>query len=221
MVAKLYPTLNPSTSEMFFCKTLILTEGHEDIAYIASALALTGSMDQFRKHGCHIVAVGGKSELIKPIAMARLLKIPVFVVADADTNKVKLDEIARHRKDNKSILSLLGYSADAEWPTSTVWKDDLVIWKTNLTDEIAAELGQEWGRHFDVARAQYDNAPDLKKNPLAIAHALESAWKANVRSALLMKLVERLLVFAKNATAPSTEMEAQYKLTEVVDNGTV
>ncbi|MGE0082267.1 MAG: ATP-dependent endonuclease [Thiohalomonadaceae bacterium] len=203
MVAKLYPTLNPSTSEMFFCKVLILTEGHEDIAYIASVLELTDSMGQFRKHGCHIVAVGGKSELIKPIAMARLLKIPVFVVADADTNKDKPDEIARHKKDNKAILSLLGYGTDDAWPTSTIWKDDLVIWKTNLTDEVAAELGQEWSKHFDVARAQYDNAPGLTKNPLAIACALESAWKANVRSELLNELADRLLAFARGATAPS------------------
>lgn len=199
MLAKLYPTLNPTTSEMFFCKTLILVEGHEDIAYITASLALTGKMADFRRFGCHIVAVGGKSELIKPIAMAKLLKIPVFVIADADTNKAREDEVARHKKDNKSILALLGYSSESEWPAESIFKYDLTLWKENLTDHVAIELGAEWQRHFDVSRAHYDNAPDLKKNPLAISRALESAWNANVRSESLCALTDRIVTFARNA----------------------
>ncbi|MES2917994.1 MAG: AAA family ATPase [Pseudomonadota bacterium] len=199
MLAKLYPTLNPTTSEMFFCKALILTEGYEDIAYVAASLALTGKMTDFRKYGCHMVAVGGKSELIKPIAMAKILKIPVFVIADADTNKTREDEISRHKKDNKSILALLGYSSDSEWPTETIYKDDLVLWKENLTDHVAVELGSEWQRHFDLSRASYDNAPDLKKNPLAISRALESAWKDNIRSTSLIALTDRVVAFARKA----------------------
>lgn len=199
MLAKLYPTLNPTTSEMFFCKTLILTEGHEDIAYIVASLALTGKISDFRKYGCHIVAVGGKSELIKPIAMAKLLKIPVFVVADADTNKTKEDEISRHKKDNRSILALLDYGSESEWPSDTIFKDDLTLWKVNLTDHVSAELGTEWQRHVDLARSHYGNAPDLKKNPLAISRALESAWIANVRSESLVALTDRIVAFARNA----------------------
>ena len=47
MVAKLYPSLNPVVNEMFFCKRLILVEGHEDIAYISSYLLLTDKMNEF------------------------------------------------------------------------------------------------------------------------------------------------------------------------------
>lgn len=203
MLAKLYPTLNPTTSEMFFCKTLILTEGHEDIAYIAASLELAGKMTEFRKYGCHMVAVGGKSELIKPIAMAKLLKIPVFVIADADTNKTNESEITRHKKDNKSIISLLGYDSESEWPADTICKGDLTLWKENLTDHVSAELGDEWKRHFDASRAHYDNAPDLKKNPLAISRALELAWNENVRSTSLIALVDRIVNFARNPTVSS------------------
>lgn len=203
MLAKLYPTLNPTTSEMFFCKTLILTEGHEDIAYIAASLALTGKMMEFRKHGCHLVAVGGKSELVKPIAMAKLLKIPVFVIADADTNKTRDDEITRHKKDNRSILSLLGYGSEPDWPTETIHRADLTLWKDNLTNQIASELGEEWHRHLDAARAHYDNAPDLTKNPLTISRALESAWNANTRSESLTSLADRIVTFARNSSVGS------------------
>lgn len=200
MLAKLYPTLNPTTSEMFFCKALVLTEGHEDISYIATSLALTGKIADFRKFGCHIVAAGGKSELIKPIAMAKLLKIPVFVIADADTNKTNDNEITRHKKDNKSILELLGYGSESEWPADTIVKGDLTMWKENLTAHVSAELGADWKRHFDLSRAHYDNAPGLEKNPLAISRALESAWHANVRSASLIGLSDRIVAFARNAT---------------------
>ncbi len=203
MLAKLYPTLNPSTSEMFFCKTLVLTEGHEDIAYIATMLVLTERMTKFRKYGCHMVAVGGKSELIKPIAMARLLRIPVFVVADADTNKENESEIIRHKKDNKAILSLLGHDSESEWPTETIVKNDLTLWKENLTAHVAAELSKEWCKHFEFARTHYGNAPGLGKNPLVISRALESAWSANVRSGSLDSLTDRIITFAK-VTAAST-----------------
>lgn len=203
MLAKLYPTLNPTTSEMFFCKTLILTEGYEDIAYIATALMLTKRMTDFRKHGCHMVAVGGKSELIKPIAMAKLLKIPVFVVADADTDKTLESEIAKHRKDNQAILTLLGYSEESDWPTASLLKDDLVLWKENMTVQVASEFGADWQQHFDQARAHYGNAHDLNKNPLAVSRAVESAWAAGLRSQSLESLAGKIVNFGQNAMAIS------------------
>jgi hypothetical protein len=65
MLAKLYPSLNPIINEMFFCNNLILTEGIEDVAYISTYLMLTERIMDFRKYGCHIVPVGGKSSIIK------------------------------------------------------------------------------------------------------------------------------------------------------------
>ena len=104
MVAKLYPSLNPVINEMFFCKVLILVEGQEDIAYITSYLLLTGKILEFRRYGCHIVPVDGKNKLIKPLAMAKLLSIPAYVVFDADTDKTGASEVTKHKNDNKAIL---------------------------------------------------------------------------------------------------------------------
>lgn len=98
MVAKLYPSLNPVVNEMFFCKKLILVEGHEDIAYISSYLLLTEKMNEFRRHGCHIVPVEGKNKLIKPLAMAKLLNIPTMVIYDSDTDKTTEHEMPKHKK---------------------------------------------------------------------------------------------------------------------------
>ncbi len=140
MVAKLYPSLNPVINEMFFCKVLILVEGNEDLAYITSYLMLTGKILDFRRHGCHIVPVDGKSELIKPLAMAKLLNIPAYVVFDADTDKENIQdenkknsEVPKHKKDNKAIFEIQGHGTENEWPVDHIAKNNLTCWKTNLT----------------------------------------------------------------------------------------
>ncbi|MCD6204140.1 MAG: AAA family ATPase, partial [Candidatus Marinimicrobia bacterium] len=126
MLAKLYPSLNPIINEMFFCSNLILTEGIEDVAYISTYLMLTKKFIEFRKYGCHIVPVGGKSSIIKPLAMAKLLNIPVFVVCDADTDKDQIEdedrrnsEVGKHKKDNRAILDILGYQDLNDWPSDS------------------------------------------------------------------------------------------------------
>ncbi len=201
MLAKLYPSLNPMVNEMFFCKVLILTEGIEDVAYLTSYLSLSGKMSEFRRHGCHIVPVGGKSELIKPLAMAKLLKIPVFVIFDADTDKTKQNEVTQHKNENKAILTLMGYDKDKEWPSTTLWKEDLVLWKTNITDLVETELGENWKSHFDAACAHYGNAANLKKNPLAVSRALESSWNDNQRSGSLERVADNIVKYAKNTVS--------------------
>jgi predicted ATP-dependent endonuclease of OLD family len=200
MLAKLYPSLNPVVNEMFFCKVLVLTEGIEDVAYIKSYLMLNGKMREFRQYGCHIVPVGGKSEIIKPLAMAKLLKIPVFVAFDADTDKTKDDEVIKHKKDNKSILNLLGYDGENEWPAATLCKTDMSMWKTNITELVSSELGEPWKKHVDAASAYYGNAGGLKKNPLAISRALETGWGEGLKSPALMQLTHEIVEFAKTET---------------------
>lgn len=197
MLAKLYPSLNPILSEMFFCKVLILTEGFEDVAYLTSYLELNNLLSDFRKHGCHIVPVGGKSELIKPLAMAKLLNIPTYVICDADSNKTNQNEITQHKSENRAILNLLGYTSESEWPDSNTCKLGLRMWTTNITDQVQLELGEHWKRNFDQACAHYGNAGGLTKNPLVISRALESCWSSNIKSALLSELCADVVNFAR------------------------
>lgn len=196
MVAKLYPSLNPVINEMFFCKKLILVEGHEDIAHIASYLMLTNKIIDFRRNGCHIVPVEGKSKLIKPLAMSNLLGIPTMVIYDSDSNKTAEHEINQHKKENKSILTLKGYPEESDWPENHIIKSDLTTWKTNLTEEIKQELGDDLKKYEEKAAAYYGNAGGLKKNPLAIAKTLEYAWEDGVKSNLLIDLTDRIVEFA-------------------------
>ncbi len=204
MLAKLYPSLNPIINEMFFCNNLILTEGIEDVAFVSTYLMLTEKIMDFRKYGCHIVPVGGKSSIIKPLAMAQLLNIPVFVICDADTDKDEIEdenrrksEVGKHKKDNRTILNLLNYKDLNEWPTDSIIKNNLYMWKNNLTKIIEDEFGKDWKIYQDSAYDYYGNPGGLKKNPITIARALESAWGNGLKSTSLVKLVESIVDFAK------------------------
>ncbi|MEI6575125.1 MAG: AAA family ATPase [Bacteroidota bacterium] len=204
MIAKLYPSLNPITNEMFFCKVLILTEGLEDIAFITSYLMLTGKINEFRKYGCHIVPMNGKSNLIKPLAMAKLLSIPAFVVFDGDTDKDNIpdvekrnSEVAKHKKDNRAILNIQGHNAENEWQPNHIIKPNLTCWKTNIGDTVSSDIGADWKTYEDKAALDYGNACGLNKNPLTIAKALEYSWNDRKFSKHLEELITRIIDFAK------------------------
>lgn len=204
ILAKLYPSLNPVVNEMFFCNKLILVEGIEDVAYITTYLHLTDNITEFRRLGCHIVPVGGKSEMTKPLAMANLLNIPTYIVCDADTNKDQIEdenrrksEVEKHKKDNRSLLVLTGHDKESEWPSNDFTNNNITMWKTNLTEVVKEDMGVKWAAHESKAAAHYGNAANLKKNPLTIAHALELAWNDDVKSTSLIQLIDSIIAFSQ------------------------
>lgn len=204
MLAKLYPSLNPIINEMFFCNKLILTEGIEDVAYISTYLLLTDSMKDFRMHGGHIVPVGGKSQIIKPLAMAKLLNIPVYVVCDADTDKEDIEDeerresqVSKHKKDNESILLLLDHDNLSKWPDDTIYEHNLTMWKTNISKIVESEFNSKWGDFKTQSYNYYGNPGGANKNPLIIARSLKIAWNENFKSEEMIRLVNDIIAFVK------------------------
>ena len=66
----------------------------------------------------------------------------------------------------------------------------MTMWKTNITQTIETEMGDLIGSRMKKRRHLfYGKAAGLKKNPLAVSKALESAWKAGLKSTSLIKLV--------------------------------
>ena len=214
LVAKVSPALSPELNEMFFSQKVIFVEGIEDVSILTTYLHLMGRYNEFRRQGCHIVPVHGKSEIVRPLCIAQLLKIPVFVLIDGDANKqaeyeaIKDDtdeskvkrathlfsEIAKHKKDNASILTLCEQSHLLNWPTEDhVFFPNITIWKSNITDTLKSELGDKWEEHKNKAAEKYGRAKGLTKNPLAVSDALESAWNDNLKSPSLIKMIEIML----------------------------
>ena len=198
MLAKLQPTLNPTISEMFFCSSLILVEGLEDLAYLSTYIVLCDRIVDFRKCGCHIVPVGGKSEFPKPIAIANQLGIPVYVVCDGDTDKTSDHEVKLHKRDNLIVQKLQGLIIVDDWPTKTLISSNLTMWSTCLNEVCSSDFGDCWNEHKDRACARYGHAGGLGKNPLAVAYALESAWNDKKESLQLHQLVDRIIEWAKS-----------------------
>ena len=71
VLAKVHQALQqPRLNEMFFTHHLVLVEGLEDEAYLLAYLGLLEKFEKYRRIGCHIVPVNGKSQLIRPLVIA-------------------------------------------------------------------------------------------------------------------------------------------------------
>lgn len=211
LIATIYAALNPTHNEMFFCKVLILVEGLEDVAYITSYLILNGKMNDFRRYGCHIISVGGKENLFKYIGIAKLLKVRVFVVCDADTTAAVNESV---KNGNQRILTLLDHPEEDGWPANDLQFSNLFMWKTNMTEIINQDI-ENWNEYRGEASQHYNRtASDLEKHPLVIAYAIDKAWQNNKKSQLLERLTSSIISFAQS------ERDSQHNEdVEAVDRG--
>lgn len=196
LLAKIHQALQPHVAEMFFTKLPILVEGLEDVAYITSALHLYGDWNEFRRLGCHLIPVGGKDKLIQPLAFARELEIPFFLVFDADGNTTREDHRIKHERDNRALMSLLPIHSNP-FPTANIFGNDHAIWTTNLGDAVKADFGAEYSRLTNSARNRYSNEGGLEKHEMFIADWMSDAAGEGLTSNTLSRLCASILNFAQ------------------------
>lgn len=196
MIAKLHQALRPHISEMFFTRVPILVEGLEDAAYITAALHISGQWNEFRRLGCHLIPVNGKNKLIEPIAIARELEIPMYVVFDADGNSRAQDK-PKHERDNIAIMSLLDLTVDA-FPTSSVIGGNHAIWTNTLSDAVEGDMGSKCSEYKEAARVNYSHEGGLEKNELFIADWITAAYEGGESSSTLDSLCTSILEYARN-----------------------
>ena len=197
LVAKIHQALRPHVAEMLFARVPILVEGLEDASYIMTTLHLSGQWSEFRRLGCHIIPVNGKDKLIQPLAIAKELGIPVFVVFDADGDTVRPDHRVKHERDNKALINLLGI-ADAPFPDANVLGNDHAIWKTNLTRIVDEDFGAHSAGYKDASRVHYAQEGGLEKHDLFIADWLAAAHADGKTSKTMAALCTAILKCAKN-----------------------
>lgn len=199
-LAKIGNILQPALSEMFFTERLILVEGLEDAAYIHAWLMLKDMMIEFRKAGCHIVPVGGKSELIRPAIIAEQLEIPTYVVFDGDADKFGANNQHKnfHERDNKALLGFLGGDVTNLFPQTYQSNDRFTMWPLDLgqlvQEEFVNSLGIDiWGQVSNQAHSQFGNDGGLKKNTMLVGAKLALALDAGGSSPSLDALCKRLI----------------------------
>lgn len=200
-LSRIYQLLQPQLAEMFFTQRLVLVEGIEDCAYINSWLSLTDRLHDFRRRGVHIVAVGGKSELLRPAIIAVHMEVPLFLVFDADGDKIDKDEHRRcHERDNRALLRLLGSDENAVFPQKPVWGQNFAMWPHDLSSCVDSELRESLGddgyrEARDKAHARCGNAGGLKKHTVLVGAKLAFAHAAGGSSRTLDRLCDAILRF--------------------------
>ena len=194
-LAKVHQALQPALNEMFFTRRLVLVEGLEDVAYLLAYLNLLEKSEEYRRMGCHIVAANGKSQLLQPLVIAKHMRIPTYVVFDADADKADRNgSQAWHAKDNKALLMLVGKPNEDPMPTETIWGDGCTIWHADIGAVVESEIGKEdWGNFRTEADKRYGNAGGLRKHSLHIGASLAFAWEAEKRSHSLDQICTAIL----------------------------
>lgn len=195
-LARLQQVLQPQISEMFFADSLLFVEGREDVAFIQTYLDLKGYWETLRQVGLHIVPVDGKSELLRPLAIAKALEIPAFLVFDCD-GEVKEKWVDLHERDNKGLFAACEIEIDSAFPKEDVFERNCVAWRIDLASTIETSVPSEvWASCKEKANREFDHGPGLKKNIMHIASLVENLWQKGVRPDPLERLSELLLEFA-------------------------
>jgi putative ATP-dependent endonuclease of the OLD family len=198
---KVCQSLQPVLNEMFFTTVLVLVEGLEDASYISTYMVLTDVWQEFRRLGGHIVSCQGKNSMIIPFAIARGLKIPTFVVFDADTDKCGSDDKkAQHEKDNKVLLNLCGLAGKPSLPDETVWSDGLVMWKEDIGSALAGDFGkEEWEKLSQASKKKHGvvDVKDIYKCTAFIQLFLSDLWDENKKCPTLDRLCKAIVTFAQ------------------------
>ena len=145
--------------------------------------------------GCHIVAANGKSELLQPLVISKHMKIPTYLVFDADADKPeKNGRREKHEKDNKALLNLMGKPDENAMPEETIWGDGFTMWHSDIGAVVKSEIGKDaWEVFRTEADKRYGHAGKLGKNSLHIGASLAFAWEADKRSDSLEQLCTAIL----------------------------
>ncbi len=195
LVTKIHQALQPNVAEMFFARIPILVEGLEDVSYITTGLHVLGQWQEFRRLGCHLIPVGGKDRLVKPLAIAVELGLPIYIMYDADGN-TKPQYRSLHEHDNQAIMNLLGVSHEI-FPVSDTSGRNYTIWANNLTEVVENDFGTDYQRIVELVRFKYAHEKNLEKNDLFIADWLTKAYNEGFRSPSLESLCTSILQFSR------------------------
>lgn len=223
LMATMGQIMQTSQKELFFSAVVVLVEGEEDVAFIATHLNLTEEWKSFRRYGCHFVVAGGKNNMPRLVAIAQEFGIPTFVICDSDikkcidgikqaekltdddpkrTDKIKSSksELEKQKETNKAIASLCCLELDDPSKCETIRGDNIVMWKDAIGTEVERSFAEaEWKKTQDavVKEFGFEEVRAKKKNGMVIAATLEKLYEKGKQSPVLIKLCGQISQYAQ------------------------
>ncbi len=197
LMAKINSIMSPEQNEIFFSSVPVLTEGLEDVAFISTYLELSDQWNLFRQYGCHFIKIGGKTNMSRPIAIAKELKIPVFSIFDSDITEECGAEDTKNIKDNTCLLNLYNVKLPDNFYQSTFTESTIML-APHMTAVITNDLGIENWRKETSELSKIMPGVTMK-NADHIILILERLWAKGIKSEILLSICSRILEFGKKA----------------------
>jgi predicted ATP-dependent endonuclease of OLD family len=223
LMATVGQIMQTSQKELFFSPVVVLVEGEEDVAFIATHLHLTGEWKSFRRNGCHFVVAGGKNNIPRLLAIAQEFEIPTFVVCDSDiersigkieraeklleddpsrAEKIKSgkEELNKQKEINKAIASLCCLEIKDPLKCETIRGDKIVMWKNSIGTEIERSFAEaEWQETQNAVVKAYgfEGVRERKKNGMVITATLQALHEKGKQSSVLIDLSGRISQYAQ------------------------
>jgi predicted ATP-dependent endonuclease of OLD family len=193
IMAKIQQIMQPSLSELYFCGLAVLVEGIEDVAYIATYMRFKDKMPDFRKMGGHFIVCGGKNPMSRPLAIAKLLSIPYYVIFDGDSGQNNKEERkATNKRDNGCLLSLCGISNIDPLSSTDCIHDSVVMFGDNIRNSLMSDIGSDnWDKAIATVATTYGFSEN--KNQMVIVAAVEQLLTDGIQIPVLEDICNRIL----------------------------
>jgi len=196
-MATVQQIMQPSLNELYFSGLAILVEGVEDVAFISTYIELSGRMLEFKRRGGHFIVCGGKTSISRPLAIAKELSIPYFVIFDGDSDKnTKPDVKKDNKRDNGCILNLCSITGVDPLSAEGYFGKNVVMWGIDIRDAVRGGIGVEvWdeAQNAMVELHGYHDISNKKKNEMVIVATLQHLWEQGKKSVPLEDLCKRIL----------------------------
>ena len=192
-MATIQQIMQPSLNELYFSGLAILVEGVEDVAFISTHIELSGRMLEFKRRGGHFIVCGGKTSMSRPLAIAKELSIPCFVVFDGDSDKNANSNVKKdNKRDNGCVLNLCSITGVDPLSTEGYFGTNVVMWGSNIRDSVRCGIGSEMWDEAQNAMVElhgYHDITNKKKNEMVIVATLQHLWEQGKKSVLLEDLL--------------------------------
>lgn len=188
--ARLHQDLQSHLNEMFFSNHVTFVEGLSDFSFINTYIRLLGLWEKFREFGCHIIPVGGKRELLRPMIICKDLGVPFYAIWDSDSKG------KRGEDENRALFKFYGQNkvfldkhiVDKHF---TAWEDDIL---EAFTDDVGKK---KWDKSAKETKDTYNFIGNFSKNSIFIGYVVHDLWEKGYQSKTLIDVCKKIIDHAE------------------------